>query len=162
MFAQNFKKKRISLQLQKEKQKREKACDRKRKQRERERTKDNQTNNEQKTTNPICTSESKNLFNKRHTIANKEYNSCTSATTNIKANLYFNFVSEEVFIQTTKEFDTLNEQIAYQRCTSCKQVKLELKVDTQTFETDVYQLCSSCKYYSMNDIKQLHLSLPVW
>ena len=157
------KKQRIALQLQKEKQKREKACERKRKQREKEKTKQNQMKDKQKTKNHICDIEKQKLLEKRRSfVTNDKIGSDTSATTNNEGNLHFDFVSEKVFIQTTKEFDTLNDQLTYRRCTCCRQVKLELRVERQMFESDVHQLCTSCKYYSLNEIKQVQQSLPVW
>ena len=92
----------------------------------------------------------------------REKENKTNNKQNSKTNIHFDFVSEEVFILTTKEFDALNERLTYQKCTSCRQVKLEMKLERRTFETDVHQLCSSCKYYSKTDIRQLQQSLPVW
>ena len=74
----------------------------------------------------------------------------------------FNSVSEDEFIQVTKEFDRLNETLVYCHCTACRQVKLEMQVELFSFESDQHQLCSCCKNYSLDDIKQLHKSLPVW
>ena len=63
--------------------------------------------------------------------------------------LKFNYVSEEEFIQITKEFDRLNETLVYRRCTACRQVKLEMQVEFLSFESNQHHLCSSCRNYSL-------------
>ena len=68
--------------------------------------------------------------------------------------LKFNYVSEEKFIEITKQFDRLNETLVYRRCTACRQVKLDLQVKLVCFQNNQYQLCSSCRNYSLDDIKQ--------
>ena len=45
----------------------------------------------------------------------------------------FNFASEEEFIEATKDFDKLNEQLKFSNCTCCRKVRLDMKLDHQLF-----------------------------
>ena len=74
----------------------------------------------------------------------------------------YDYASEKEFIQATKQFDILNEQLTYRRCTCCRRVRLDMKVEQQSFGSTKYSLCYSCKNYSLNEIKQVQRALPVW
>ena len=74
----------------------------------------------------------------------------------------FNHASEEEFLRTTKEFDKLNELLIHKRCSCCRKVRLDMKVERQSFANITHLLCCSCKHYSLNEIKQVQSVLPVW
>ena len=77
-------------------------------------------------------------------------------------NIEFHFASDDEFIQATKEFDRLNEQLVHNRCTCCRKVRLDMKVEQQTFRSTKHSLCYSCKHYNLNEIKQVQRALPIW
>ena len=131
------KKARLLLELKKDAERKEKQRDRKRKQREKQ---------------SVESAKSCDIISQKGDEDSETY----------KNNPTFEYITEEDFIFFTKQFDILNEQLIYQRCTSCRQVKLELKLERQMSETKVHHLCLSCKYYSIDDIRQLQQSLPVW
>ena len=74
----------------------------------------------------------------------------------------FNYASDEKFLYATKEFDKLNEQLVHKRCSCCRKVRLDIKVEQQTFANITHLLCCSCKNYNLNEIKQVQSVLPVW
>ena len=67
--------------------------------------------------------------NRKRKQREKENNQIHSKKTD---ECFFNYATEEEFIQTTKEFDILNEQLTYKRCTCCRKVRLAMKVEQQT------------------------------
>ena len=141
------KKARIELEIKRISNRKEKQRERKRKQRDRE---NNQIHQKEIDVDDLQQNVHQNTL-QSHQSLNRE-----------EEELKFNFVSEEEFIQVTKEFDKLNETLVYRRCTACRQIKLDLQVELLCFQDDQHHLCTSCKYYTQSNIKQLHQSLPVW
>ena len=136
----------MELEIKRISNRKEKQRERKRKQRDRE---NNQIHQKEIDVDDLQQNVHQNTLQSHQSLNREE-------------ELKFNFVSEEEFIQVTKEFDKLNETLVYRRCTACRQVKLDLQVEMVCFQNNHHLLCSSCRNYSLVDIKQLHQSLPVW
>ena len=72
-------------------------------------------------------------------------------------------ITEEEFVNATKNFENKNGSLTYTRCEGCHQVRLDMKVKYVSFSTTKSSnLCCSCAKFTESKIEALKEGLPIW